>query len=173
MNDLGKTLATGSPRKRRAIWRIGALILLMAAGVLAWWHFSQKGDRPPARSGHERWRGSRSFDRMKIVTLPDGEITELHVGLKGTMDKRKTKVVFGGTAKMLGTAEVEAVTGHPVGGVCPFGLASKLPVYCDVTLMRGDGSENIDHRQARGHVHAQILGFYHVDGLLARLHDVR
>ena len=30
--------------------------------------------------------------------------------------------------------EVAAITGHPVGGVCPFGLASPLPVYCDVSL---------------------------------------
>jgi prolyl-tRNA editing enzyme YbaK/EbsC (Cys-tRNA(Pro) deacylase) len=27
-----------------------------------------------------------------------------------------------------------AVTGHPVGGVSPFGLATQLPVYCDVSL---------------------------------------
>ncbi|TIT10656.1 MAG: YbaK/EbsC family protein, partial [Mesorhizobium sp.] len=24
--------------------------------------------------------------------------------------------------------------GHPVGGVCPSGLASPLPIYCDVSL---------------------------------------
>jgi prolyl-tRNA editing enzyme YbaK/EbsC (Cys-tRNA(Pro) deacylase) len=29
---------------------------------------------------------------------------------------------------------VLALTGHPVGGVCPFGLATPLPVYCDVSL---------------------------------------
>jgi prolyl-tRNA editing enzyme YbaK/EbsC (Cys-tRNA(Pro) deacylase) len=54
------------------------------------------------------------------------------------LDNRKTKAVFGGRAKMLGAEEVEAVTGHPVGGVCPFGLTSKLPVYCDVTLKAFD-----------------------------------
>lgn len=31
-----------------------------------------------------------------------------------------------------------AVTGHPVGGVCPFGLATTLPVYCDVSLKTFD-----------------------------------
>src|SRR5215207_3372282 len=31
-------------------------------------------------------------------------------------------------------AKTLAVPGHPVGGVCPFGLATKLPVYCDVSL---------------------------------------
>ena len=35
---------------------------------------------------------------------------------------------------MLGAEDVEALTGHPVGGVCPFGLATPLPVYCDVSL---------------------------------------
>lgn len=54
------------------------------------------------------------------------------------LDNRKTKAAFGGRAKMLGAEEVETVTGHPVGGVCPFGLASKLPVYCDVTLKAFD-----------------------------------
>jgi prolyl-tRNA editing enzyme YbaK/EbsC (Cys-tRNA(Pro) deacylase) len=35
---------------------------------------------------------------------------------------------------MLSPEEVLAVTGHPVGGVSPFGLASALPIYCDVSL---------------------------------------
>ena len=35
---------------------------------------------------------------------------------------------------MLGAEEVEALTGHPVGGVCPFGLAHPIPVYCDHSL---------------------------------------
>ena len=35
---------------------------------------------------------------------------------------------------MLTVDEVVALTGHPVGGVCPFGLATPLPVYCDVSL---------------------------------------
>jgi prolyl-tRNA editing enzyme YbaK/EbsC (Cys-tRNA(Pro) deacylase) len=35
---------------------------------------------------------------------------------------------------MLGPEETLALTGHPVGGVCPFGLATALRVYCDVSL---------------------------------------
>ncbi|RWD23657.1 MAG: YbaK/EbsC family protein, partial [Mesorhizobium sp.] len=34
--------------------------------------------------------------------------------------------------------QVAEITGHPVGGVCPFGLASPLPVYCDVSLRAFD-----------------------------------
>jgi prolyl-tRNA editing enzyme YbaK/EbsC (Cys-tRNA(Pro) deacylase) len=50
------------------------------------------------------------------------------------LDNRKAKAVFGGKVRMLGLAHVEAATGHPVGGVCPFGLIAPLPVYCDVSL---------------------------------------
>lgn len=50
------------------------------------------------------------------------------------LDNRKAKAAFGGKVSMLGAEEVAAITGHPVGGVCPFGLATPLPVYCDVSL---------------------------------------
>ena len=50
------------------------------------------------------------------------------------LDNRKTKATFGGRPRMLGAEEVEALTGHPVGGVCPFGLATPLPIYCDQSL---------------------------------------
>ncbi len=54
------------------------------------------------------------------------------------LDNRKVKATFGGKASMLDAAEVEALTGHPVGGVCPFGLATDLPVYCDVSIKTFD-----------------------------------
>lgn len=54
------------------------------------------------------------------------------------LDNRKVKAVFGGKASMLGAEDVEALTGHPVGGVCPFGLATPLPVYCDLSLKAFD-----------------------------------
>jgi len=50
------------------------------------------------------------------------------------LDNRKTKAALGGRPRMLAASEVEALTGHPVGGVCPFGLATPLPIYCDVSL---------------------------------------
>ena len=50
------------------------------------------------------------------------------------LDNAKTKAAFGGRPRMLGAEETFALTGHPVGGVCPFGLARPLPVYCDVSL---------------------------------------
>jgi len=39
---------------------------------------------------------------------------------------------------MLGLDEVERETGHPVGGVCAFGLARPLRVFCDVSLRAFD-----------------------------------
>ena len=54
------------------------------------------------------------------------------------LDNRKAKSAFGGKARMLSAEEVLAVTGHPVGGVSPFGLASPLAVYCDISLKAFD-----------------------------------
>ncbi|MBN9536612.1 MAG: YbaK/EbsC family protein [Reyranella sp.] len=54
------------------------------------------------------------------------------------LNNRKVKDVLGGKPRMLGQDEVVALTGHPVGGVCPFGLATPLPVYCDVSLKEFD-----------------------------------
>jgi prolyl-tRNA editing enzyme YbaK/EbsC (Cys-tRNA(Pro) deacylase) len=54
------------------------------------------------------------------------------------LNNRKIKDALGGKPRMLGAEEVVALTGHPVGGVCPFGLATPLPVYCDVSLKQFD-----------------------------------
>ena len=50
------------------------------------------------------------------------------------LDNRKSKAEFGARPRMLGAEETLELTGHPVGGVCPFGLATSLPVYIDVSL---------------------------------------
>lgn len=50
------------------------------------------------------------------------------------LDNRKTKDALGDRPRMLEAEEVEALTGHPVGGVCPFGLAHPLAIYCDISL---------------------------------------
>src|SRR6476659_10540550 len=54
------------------------------------------------------------------------------------MDNKWVKALFGGKPKMLGVHEVADITGHDVGGVCPFGLKTPLPVYCDVSLKAFD-----------------------------------
>jgi prolyl-tRNA editing enzyme YbaK/EbsC (Cys-tRNA(Pro) deacylase) len=50
------------------------------------------------------------------------------------LDNKKLKAAFGAKARMLSSDEVVTWTGHPVGGVCPFGLENPLAVYCDVSL---------------------------------------
>jgi len=71
----------------------------------------------------------------KTLSLRIGERVVLIVA-SGTsrMDNRKVKARFGGKPKMLGIDEVAEITGHEVGGVCPFGLRTPLPVYCDMSL---------------------------------------
>ena len=58
-----------------------------------------------------------------IVTAGDARI-----------DNKKYKSYFHKKAAMLKHDEVESLIGHPVGGVCPFGLENPLSVYCDITL---------------------------------------
>ena len=54
------------------------------------------------------------------------------------LDNAKTKAAFGNRPRMLGADETFAVTGHPVGGVCPFGLKTDLPIYLDESLKAFD-----------------------------------
>ena len=39
---------------------------------------------------------------------------------------------------MLSFTEVEEVTGHPVGGVCPFGVKDGVEIYLDESLKKFD-----------------------------------
>jgi prolyl-tRNA editing enzyme YbaK/EbsC (Cys-tRNA(Pro) deacylase) len=71
----------------------------------------------------------------KTLSLRIGERVLLIVtGGTSRMDNKKLKTLFGGKPKMLGLDEVAEITGHEVGGVCPFGLKTPLPIYCDVSL---------------------------------------
>ena len=71
----------------------------------------------------------------KTICLKAGDTILLVVtaGMK-RLDNRKFRDRFTAKPRMLGAEEVVEVTSHPVGGVCPFGLPSDLPVYCDVSL---------------------------------------
>lgn len=52
------------------------------------------------------------------------------------IDNKKYKERFGKKASMLKKDEVEAMTGHPVGGVCPFAVREGVNVYLDESLKR-------------------------------------
>ncbi|TBN17991.1 YbaK/EbsC family protein [Agrobacterium cavarae] len=71
----------------------------------------------------------------KTICLKAGDTILLVVtaGMK-RLDNCKFRGRFAAKPRMLGAEEVVEVTSHPVGGVCPFGLPSDLPVYCDVSL---------------------------------------
>jgi prolyl-tRNA editing enzyme YbaK/EbsC (Cys-tRNA(Pro) deacylase) len=75
----------------------------------------------------------------KTLSLRVGDRVVLIVAA-GTsrMDNKKVKAAFGGKPKMLGLDEVAEITGHEVGGVCPFGLKAQLAVYCDVSMKAFD-----------------------------------
>ncbi len=71
----------------------------------------------------------------KTICLRVGDKVLLIVaGGNARIDNRKFRETFGGKARMLEAEQVVEFTGHPIGGVCPFGLPSPLPVYCDVSL---------------------------------------
>jgi len=105
----------------------------------------------------------------KTICLRVGDRTMLIVA-SGTsrLDNRKFKDAFGGKGRMLDAEEVLAVTSHPVGGVCPFGLPAQLRVYCDVSLKQFDevvpaaGSTNSAVRISTGRL-AEITGAEWVD----------
>ena len=52
------------------------------------------------------------------------------------IDNRKFKDKFRMEAKMLSPGEVLELVGHPVGGVCPFGINDGIDVYLDESLKR-------------------------------------
>ena len=68
------------------------------------------------------------------------------------IDNRKYKDKFGMKAKMPTPEEVLELVGHPVGGVCPFGINDGIAVYLDESLKRfetvfpavGSGSSAIE-----------------------------
>jgi prolyl-tRNA editing enzyme YbaK/EbsC (Cys-tRNA(Pro) deacylase) len=66
----------------------------------------------------------RIGDRVALIVTPGD----------ARLDNKKVKAAFGAKPRLLDAAEVAAITGHPVGGVCPFGLATPLPIYCDRSL---------------------------------------
>lgn len=84
-----------------------------------------------AAAGH----GVKPEQIAKTLAIRIGDEIVL-VAAKGTarLDNKKFKAQFSTKPRMLPLDEVERETGHPVGGVCPFGLAKPLKIYCDLSL---------------------------------------
>jgi prolyl-tRNA editing enzyme YbaK/EbsC (Cys-tRNA(Pro) deacylase) len=73
-----------------------------------------------------------------LAVRAGGEVFLLVTRGDARLDNAKTKAAFGARPRMLGAEETLALTGHPIGGVCPFGLAGPLPVYLDESLKAFD-----------------------------------
>ncbi|MBA5606748.1 YbaK/EbsC family protein [Duganella sp. FT3S] len=82
--------------------------------------------------------------------LGDGRAIVLVAAGDARIDNKKFKDALG-KGKMLPAEEVMELTGHPVGGVCPFGLAQPLPVYLDTSLRAYD-----EVMPAAGGVHTAV-----------------
>lgn len=68
-----------------------------------------------------------------LLQVKDDFIMVLMAGDK-RLDNRKFKDMFKAKPKMPEVDQVLKITGHPVGGVCPFGLKEEIPVYLDESL---------------------------------------
>lgn len=67
---------------------------------------------------------------------PDGGALIVVTAGDGKVNSGKFKQRFGFKASMLKGDDVQALTGHPIGGVCPFALPEGVPVYLDVSMQR-------------------------------------
>lgn len=65
----------------------------------------------------------------------DGPIVIVVMG-KARIDNKKYKETFKEKAKFMQGEEVQQLTGHPIGGVCPFGLKSDVKIYLDKSLKK-------------------------------------
>ncbi|MBU5463825.1 YbaK/EbsC family protein [Anaerotignum sp. MSJ-24] len=75
----------------------------------------------------------------KTLALKDGDgCMVIAVAGDGKIDNKKFKTEFGFKAKMLSPEETLEMTGHAVGGVCPFTLPEGVKAYCDISMKRFD-----------------------------------
>ncbi len=70
--------------------------------------------------------------------MVDGRAILIIAAGDAKIDNPKYKAQFGTKAKMLTKDETEAMVGHAVRGVCPFGIEEGVAVYLDVSLKRFD-----------------------------------
>lgn len=79
--------------------------------------------------------GARIAKTLSFKTAEGGCMLILAAG-DARIDNRKFKDKFHLKAKMLTAEEVLEMVGHPVGGVCPFGIKEGVAVYLDESLKR-------------------------------------
>lgn len=79
--------------------------------------------------------GARIAKTLSFKTADGGCMLILAAG-DARIDNSKFKAKFHFKAKMPSAEEVLEMVGHPVGGVCPFGINDGIPVYLDESLKR-------------------------------------
>lgn len=102
------------------------------------------------------FRGAEEGNAILIVAAGDAKI-----------DNKKFKAQFQLKPRMLDAEAVVQLTGHPVGGVCPFALATPMPVYIDISVQRfatvfpacGSRSSAIELSPAELFEHADAIEF--------------
>lgn len=67
---------------------------------------------------------------------PEGGCLLIVAAGDAKVDNRRFKAQFGFKASMPKGDEVEELTGHAIGGVCPFALKKSVQVYLDTSLKR-------------------------------------
>lgn len=71
-------------------------------------------------------------------STPDGGALIVVTAGDSKVNSGKFKRQFGCKASMLKGDDVQRLTSHPIGGVCPFALPEHVPVYLDVSMQRFD-----------------------------------
>lgn len=75
----------------------------------------------------------------KTMSFADGDGCLVVVTAGDTkIDNQKYKQTFGFKAKMLSFDQALEMTGHAVGGVCPFALPENVRIFLDISLKRFD-----------------------------------
>lgn len=77
----------------------------------------------------------RRIAKTLSFMLDDGPILVVAAG-DAKVDNKKYKSTFHKKASMIKVDELTELVGHPVGGVCPFGINEGVRVYLDQSLRR-------------------------------------
>ena len=77
----------------------------------------------------------RRIAKTLSFMLDEGPILVVAAG-DAKIDNKKFKGTFHKKASMLKVDELPELVGHPVGGVCPFGIREGVKVYLDQSLQR-------------------------------------
>ena len=71
-----------------------------------------------------------------LAFMADGHALLVVTAGDAKIDNSKYKAQFRTKARMLSPQEAETLTGHAVGGVCPFAVPKDVDIYLDVSLKR-------------------------------------